>query len=107
MSTVGVDCKFIKNMKIKFKYTVTNFSHRVEKSTPYTVQTFSWPLLGFMTESSAVAPNQEKPHTSPYHSLIYISTYHWSETFHKSRGSMEDAERALDITLCNYFSTVQ
>jgi hypothetical protein len=23
-----------------------------------------------------VAPNQEKPHTSPYHSLIYISTYH-------------------------------
>ncbi len=24
-----------------------------------------------------VAHNQEKPHTTPYHSLIYISTYHW------------------------------
>jgi hypothetical protein len=26
-----------------------------------------------------VAPNQEKPHTTPYHSLIYISTYHCIE----------------------------
>jgi hypothetical protein len=24
-----------------------------------------------------MVPNQEKPHTTPYRSLIYISTYHW------------------------------
>ncbi len=24
-----------------------------------------------------MAHNQEKPHSTPYHSLIYISTYHW------------------------------
>ncbi len=24
-----------------------------------------------------MAPNQEKPHTTPYHSLIYLSTYDW------------------------------
>ncbi len=24
-----------------------------------------------------VVHNHEKPHTTPYHSLIYISTYHW------------------------------
>jgi hypothetical protein len=27
-----------------------------------------------------VAPHQEKPHTIPYHFLIYISTYHWSRS---------------------------
>ncbi len=52
----------------------TNSSHRGEMST--TVHTFCWPLWSFVAESSASGPQSGK---APYHSLIYISTYHWCE----------------------------
>ncbi len=57
------------------------FQPQGEKSTPYTVtytlHTFSWPLLSFVVEPLAIGRLSGNPHTTPDHSLIYISTYHW------------------------------
>ncbi len=54
----------------------TDFSHRGERSTLYTVYITLykhlagsfWVLRQYLQQ---VAPNQEKPHTTPLHSLIY------------------------------------
>ncbi len=54
----------------------TDFSHRGERSTLYTVYITLYTHLGgsfwvLRQNLQQVAPNQEKPHTTPLHSLIY------------------------------------
>ncbi len=62
----------------------TSFSHRTEKSKPYTVHstrtqylhTFSWRLLSFEAESSAILAIMKSPyHSLPLPHLVYI--YQW------------------------------
>jgi hypothetical protein len=48
-----------------------------------------------------VAFNQEKPHTTPYHSLIYLSTYHYSNP-KKSRQDTDRRHIVLQETDDNY-----
>ncbi len=54
-------------------------------STQYTVHTFSWPLLSFVTEFSVNGPHSEK---APYNSLPFSSFPHLVVTYHLS-GSKE------------------
>ncbi len=53
----------------------TDFSHRGEKSTPYTVYIHYKHLAGYFwvlrQNLQQMAHNQEKPHTTPFHYLIY------------------------------------
>ncbi len=67
----------------KFMASLAQFQPRGEKSTLYTVYNTQYKhLAGFFwvlrQNLQQVAPNQEKPHTTPLHSLIYsiyISVY--------------------------------
>jgi hypothetical protein len=53
----------------------TNFIHRVEKSTHTQFTHLAGSFWVLWQNLRPTAPNQEKPHTTPYHSLIYISIY--------------------------------
>jgi hypothetical protein len=52
--------------------------HKFQPQGGKRVHTVSWHLLVLWQNLRPVAPHQKNPHTTPYHSLIYISTYHFS-----------------------------